>query len=144
MNPKELIPGCQHFTWKEALYLPQWKLMADESTGVTEEIKANLIKTFQWMEKVREWIGSPISVHIAWRSEDYNALVKGAKTSQHLYGNAVDFSVPSMTCDAFKAKMLAENKLEEWNLRMEDNGAGAGWIHLDDRQPGPAGRFFKP
>jgi uncharacterized protein YcbK (DUF882 family) len=64
--------------------------------------------------------------------------------SMHLKGRAVDFVVKGMSCDDFKKKMLDEAKLDEWNLRMEDNGLGANWIHLDDKAPGPSGRFFKP
>lgn len=34
--------------------------------------------------------------------------------------------------------------LDAWKIRMEDNGEGATWIHLDNRKPGPSGRYFPP
>lgn len=144
MDPKELIPGCSHFTWREALWLPSWNRMAEESDGLTDEIKQNLISSFQWMETVRSYFDKPINVHVAYRPVAYNQQIGGALHSQHSVGCAVDFDVVGMSCDEVRAKILDEGKLDEWNLRMEDNGMGAGWIHLDSRAPGPGGRFFKP
>lgn len=144
VRPEDKIPGCQYFTWKEALWLPRWNRCANEQDGLTPEIIANLTKTFQWMDKIRVYFGAPISVHVAYRPDAYNKLVGGAKTSTHMAGKAVDFSVKGMTCEAARQKILKDNKLEELKLRMENNGVDANWIHLDDREVGPAGRFFKP
>lgn len=144
VNPSDKIPGCKYFTWKEALWLPQWNRMADETDGVTDEVLENVKVTAQWMDQIRDYAGAPIRVHCWVRPTAYNALVKGAASSQHIIGKAVDFDVKGISCNDFQQKMLADKKLEELNLRMEDNGPGAGWVHLDDRAPGPAGRFFKP
>lgn len=138
----EKIPGCTHFTWREALWLPQWNRAANEADGLNDDVKKNLIQTFQWMEKVRDLFGKPLKVHVAYRPDAYNQLVKGAPSSMHKVGKAVDFDVLGLSCDDAKERL--KGKLEDWDLRMEDNGAGAPWVHLDDRQPGPAGRFFKP
>ena len=141
MELSDKIPGCLHFSWKEALWLPKWNRASNESDGLTEEIKQSLVNTFQWMEKVREFLG-PVTVHVALRPEEYNKLVGGASKSMHRIGRAVDFHISGMTCDTAREKL--KEKLEEWKLRMEDNGQGSSWVHLDDREPGPAGRFFKP
>lgn len=143
MGLTEKISGSKFFTNKEALWLPQWNRAACEDDGLTEELLNNIKETAQWMDKVREYFGKPIRVHCWLRPLEYNKLVKGAKSSQHLLGKAVDFDVVGMTCDDAKAKLLADNKLEEFGIRMEDN-VGGSWIHLDSREPGPAGRFFKP
>ena len=159
MNLSDKIPGCKYFTWKEALWLPQEGRAVSDSE-ITPEIKNNLIRSFQWMDKVREWIGKPIIVTIALRTMAYHLDLykrinaERAKKGQpelrvpmgsgHLKGRAVDFVVKGMSCDDFKEKILSEGKLDEWNLRMENNGKGANWIHLDDMQVGASGRFFNP
>lgn len=159
MNLSERIPGCRYFTWREALWLPEEKrAVSDEE--LTPEIKANLIRTFQWMDKIRAWIGRPITVTIALRTmkyhlELYDRINKKRKEqglpesvipmgSFHLKGRAVDFVVVGMSCDEFKGKVRQEKKLDEWKLRMERNGDGTSWIHLDDKEPGPSGREFLP
>lgn len=48
-------------------------------------------------EAVRELLGGlPLTVHSAYRTEDYNAIVDGAKLSQHVQGRAIDFSHASL------------------------------------------------
>lgn len=146
-KPEDKI--SKFFTYKEFLWLPQWNRMGDASDGLTDEVLDRLKAMAQKMDLVREFLGAPIRVHVAWRPTEYNKLVKGAKASTHLAASgidaAVDFSVKGMTCDEVKKKILDANKLEEWDLRMEDNGAGANWVHLDTRKPAEGRpRFFKP
>lgn len=131
-----------YFTVKECIWFPRWSRLATEEDGLTEEIKENIIKTAKKMDIVREWIGKPIRVHVWYRSLEYNMLIGGAKKSVHMEGKAVDFSVPGMTCDEFRKKMIDENKLEEWEMRCEDL-FGSNWVHLDTA-PVKFKRFFKP
>lgn len=158
MNLSDKIPGCKYFTWKEALWLPEENRAVSEEE-LNDEIKQNLIHSFRWMDKVREWIGRPVTVTIALRTMKYHLdlykRINAKRKSQglpelrvpmgsgHLKGRAIDFVVKGISCDDFKAKILSEGKLDEWNLRMEDNGKGANWIHLDDMPVGPSGRYFK-
>jgi hypothetical protein len=141
VNLSDKIPGSLYFTWKEALWLPQWNRAATEDE-LTEEIKQNIISTARWMDAIRAFFGAPIVVHCWLRPDEYNKLVGGAKSSMHRLGKAVDFHVKGIKCDAAKQKLLNANMLENLNLRMED--IQGEWVHLDDRAPGPSGRFFKP
>ncbi len=156
-KPDEKI--SKYFTWKEALWLPELGRMADESDGLDEKTLDNLKVLFGKMDKVREFFGKPIIVHICFRSMQYHLdLYKRINekrkanglpeqnvpmASGHLKGQAVDFHVKDMTCDQVKKKILDDKMLDIWIMRMEDNGAGAGWVHLDIKPKGPSGRFFK-
>jgi len=132
----------KYFTWKEALWLPQWKREANASDGLNDEIRSNLEHLFNLMDLVREHFNAPIVVHVAHRPAEYNKLVKGAKNSAHLYGMAVDFHVKGLTCEAVRKTLIP--KLEELGMRMEDL-PGSNWVHLDTRAPATKRpRFFKP
>lgn len=148
MNYSELIPGCSHFTWHDALFLPSWKT---HHTPSQDEID-NLTRVFQKLEVIRDFLGCPINVHCAIRpilnnpssphnGEDYNQLVGGASHSAHRVGLAVDWNPVGMTCDEGKAKLMA--KLQEFDIRMENNGQGASWIHID-LIPAHPNRYFIP
>lgn len=143
MNLDDKIPGCEYFKWREALWLPQWNREANESDGLNDEILENIKVTAKWMDEIRKYFGKPIKIHCWFRPAKYNALVGGGKTSQHLIGKAVDFHVSGMTCDDVRKALIDANMLEDLGLRMEDL-PGSNWVHLDDRAPGPSGRFFKP
>lgn len=134
----------KYFTLKEAIWLPKLNRAADASDGLTEAIVDNIKQIAVVLDVIREFFGKPIVVHCWFRPEAYNALVNGAKKSMHLSALAVDFEIKGISCDDAKKMLIDGNKLEELNLRMEDNGIGSGWIHLDIRAPGPGGRFFKP
>lgn len=139
-NPKEKV--SKYFTVKECLWLPQWNRLANESDGLNEEIKANLIKLCMKMDLIREFVGEPINVHVTYRPEAYNALIHGAKGSVHIQGMAMDFDVQGLDCDAARAKLMS--KLDELELRMEDL-PGSSWVHLDVSPLKLGGhRFFKP
>jgi Peptidase M15 len=141
-----------NFKWKEALYLPTWGIY---HTPRAEEIQ-NIINTANVMEKIRSFLDDKaINVH-AWirptsvncststfNGKNYNLIVHGAQFSMHIPGCAVDFSVSTMTCDDVKYHLLS--KLEEFNIRLENNGAGATWVHVDTKEVLPGqNRFFKP
>lgn len=118
--------------------------MANENDGLNDEIKANLTKLFQKMDKIREHFGKPISVHVTYRPEEYNKLVKGAKNSAHKAGLACDFHVKDVSCDEVRDNIIKNGLLDKLELRMEDL-PGSNWVHLDCKDLAPGGnRYFKP
>ena len=121
--------------------------MACQADGLTAQMLSNLELLFRKLDTVREFIGRPIVVHVAWRSVPYNALVKGAHDSSHLALEdgvaAVDFHVSGILC--LQAREAFLPMLETWGMRMEDNGPHGNWIHLDTRSVPVGGhRFFIP
>lgn len=157
-NLEDNIPGCKHFTWHEALWLSSWNRAAT-ADEVTQEILDNLTKTFQKMDKVREYFGKSIKVTICLRTMAYHKeLYKRINTdrkkkgieplkipmgSAHLSGMGVDFIVKGLKCDDAKAMIIKDKKLEEWGMRMED--IEGEWVHLDWKPVGASGkRYFKP
>lgn len=144
-------PISKHFKVREAVWLPSWSRSATEADGLNDHVKAQIVTLANLMDGVHEFIGIPVIVHCWYRPTAYNAFVKGAESSSHqCLGDysAIDWSasvesVGSMreSCDVLKAALLP--KLAEWGLRMENNGAGAPWIHLDTH-PVISSRYFRP
>lgn len=142
MNPSDQLSN--HFTYKEGLWLPQWSRMANASDGLNDEVLSNLKTLFTKMDLVREWVNSPIIVHVTYRPLEYNKLIGGAANSAHVYGMACDFNVANILCDAVRDMIVQHNKLEEWGMRMEKL-PGSNWVHLDTREPLPGhNRYFVP
>lgn len=151
----------KHFTWKEAIYLPQWGRAATEDDGLSDTILENLKRLFAQMDIVRDYFGAPINVHVAIRPLKYNhelyermnkdreakglAPLTETTNSPHIWGLAVDFDVVGLTCDEAVKKILDDKKLDEWKMRMEHNPPGSGWVHLDIRDLIPGhNRYFLP
>ena len=146
MDYSQKIDGSKYFTWHEALWLPSWQIHHNPS----EEEKSSIISTAKVMDTIRDYINSPIVVHVWIRpilnnslsshnGQDYNAFIKGASNSAHKRGDAVDWHPITMSIDDAKAKLLI--KLEEFNIRMERGTTT--WIHIDTEKPNP-NRYFNP
>jgi uncharacterized protein YcbK (DUF882 family) len=136
----------RHFVWREALWLPRWNRMANESDGLNQQTLDNLTWFFKTIDLVREYFASSMIVHVCYRPKEYNELVGGAKNSAHLAllpgEAAIDFHVSGMACDDAREKIMKDNKLEDWKLRMEKM-PGSNWVHLDSRKP-TLSRYFIP
>lgn len=139
----------EHFTVKDALWLPSWQVFHTPSELETIRI----CNTAEYLEKVRVFLDRPIYVHCwirpvvvrtsgPYSGRNYNAAQSGAFNSAHITGDAVDWHAHSTTCD--EIRYLLEPKLKDFGIRMEDR-PGSNWVHIDTRQVLPGGRaFFKP
>jgi len=138
----------KYFTVKEALYLPSWDVMHIP----TEEQKANIVKMAAVMDKIRNYLGKPIIIHVWIRpilnkpgherdGQDYSPFIKGAKMSAHKDGRAVDWHCKDYNCDYVRRLLL--QKLEEYDIRVEDL-PGSNWVHTDIKPPVNNNRYFKP
>jgi zinc D-Ala-D-Ala carboxypeptidase len=137
-------PVTEHFSVKDCLYFPRWGRLAITADGLTSEILAACQALASNLETVRAWYGCPLLVHCWFRNVPYNLLVGGARGSAHLEGLAVDFSPATGSCRDFIQRVLAEQCLAEWGMRMENNGPYPSWVHLDLRAPGASGTYFVP
>lgn len=81
------------------------------------EVAANLLRTATGLEAVRVVLGgAPINISSGYRSPAVNAAVGGAKNSQHLTGQACDFTAPrfgtvQQVFDAIKRSGIAYDQL---------------------------------
>jgi len=123
-----------HFTWDEATIT----LQRDPATGLTlpnqpdPDTATRLVHTFQQMEKVRALLGKPIVVHSAYRSPAVNAAVGGAKQSQHMRGEAVDFHVADLTIrETFEQLRRSDLRFDQL---IEE---AATWVHVSFNYAGP-------
>lgn len=76
------------------------------------------------LQPLRDKLGKPIVVSSGYRSSALNAAIHGSKSSQHCFGEAVDFTVIGMpVLDV--CKFILDSGLEFDQLIYEGN-----WVHL--------------
>lgn len=138
----------QHFTIKEAVY----SRYADEhniSNLPNDQELATIARTAMKMEEVRKLLGNnPIIIypdHSWFRSEEVNKAVGGVSTSQHRYGEAVDFVCPAYgSINKITQKLVAHaDALNYDQLILEP-----GWVHIsfltshNDNRKSPRKQFI--
>lgn len=134
----------EHFTVKDAIYLPTWKRLANQEDGLDSTIKVDLQRLFAQMDVVRSHFGKPIRVHVTYRPSEYNKAIGGAQHSAHSEGLACDWDIPGINCDEVRKEIVDKGLLDTWNMRMEDL-PGSSWVHLDLREVPIGGhRYFLP
>lgn len=112
-----------NFCVQELLWLTQWGRLANpEQDNLTDIIKNNLLTLTTKIEVIRAFFEKPIHVNSTYRPNAYSRLVGGFAGDVHTMGMAMDFTIESITCD--EAKYLMLPMLEQWNVRLEDNGIG--------------------
>lgn len=52
---------------------------------------------FFGLEPIRAKFGGPVMITSGYRSEEYNKMIGGSPTSQHIYAEAVDFIIPNVS-----------------------------------------------
>ena len=83
------------------------------------------------LEVIRDYYGKPIDISSGYRCLELNALVKGARNSQHVKGEAVDFTIRGLTDETvFKAVLELKNqgKIDFDQIILEPS-----WIHISYR-----------
>jgi len=103
-----------------------------EAEAVLPALEA-LCKTL--LQPVRNRFGA-IKVHSCFRGPAVNSAVGGSKSSQHMVGQAVDFSVPGKTLEEVFAWIVKESGLKYGQVILEGREPGKPtWIHLSLGEP---------
>jgi len=96
----------------------------------TESIRANLTKSAEMMEEVRRACGHPINISSGYRCAELNRKIGGSMTSQHMTGQAVDFTARGLTprqiIDSIVASDIDYNQL----ILEYENSSSGGWVHI--------------
>lgn len=117
----------KYFTISELLY-SETAVKNKIWNGANAEHEKNLFNLVEnVLDPLRLFYGEPIKVNSGFRSEKLNSLVKGAKNSQHLRGEAADIDTGTKEGNRQLAKLIIEMKLPFDQLIDEANYS---WIHV--------------
>lgn len=124
--------GSKFFTWAEALASQNAARLGLDNTPDVET-QGVIVNTARHLDEVRVFLERPIHVSSWYRSLKVNAAAGSKPTSQHVKGEAVDFTSPDFgTCDeifaALKGEMAALN-IDQLIREFPDHANG-GWIHV--------------
>ena len=79
-------------------------------------------------ERVREIVGKPLIITSGYRCKELNQEIGGAKKSQHVLGEAIDFVVKGMTTSQIACKLVSSDLKFEQLIFEHSNGKT--WIHI--------------
>lgn len=102
-----------------------------DGTKVPEPLWANLVLLAEQLQVIRDYIGIPIHLNSAYRTEPYNASIGGSPKSQHKLAKAADLVTSKYTPKQLAAiikKLIKDGKVMQGGV-----GVYPSFVHYDCR-----------
>ena len=115
----------EHFSLEEFTYSDTAKRKNIDNTPPSHVLPI-LANTAHNLEAVRELLGHPIKVNSAYRCGALNAFLGSKPTSQHIFGNAVDFVCPEFGTPRQIVEAIKASNIKYDQLIWEFNS----WVHI--------------
>lgn len=123
----------EHFSIEEVCYSEVALRRGIENTPKRLDVYDSLVFTMANMEVVRLLLDSnPIHISSGYRSEKLNTAVGGSQSSQHMKGEAVDFTCSGYGSPAKICETLVSSGISYDQLILEGN-----WVHISFVQSNP-------
>lgn len=114
-----------HFTLEELTFSQTAARRGIDNTP-TPEVLENLKRTALGLEGIRILLGVPIIVSSGYRSPALNAAVGGSKSSQHMTGEAADFTAPG-----FGSPRAVVDRMTDAHIEYDQCIVEFGrWVHV--------------
>tara|TARA_R110001592_G_scaffold167306_1_gene402712 strand:- start:89 stop:469 length:381 start_codon:yes stop_codon:yes gene_type:complete len=91
----------------------------------------NMVKVANQLQVLRNYLGKPIHINSAYRSQEYNAKIGGVKDSQHIMGRAADITVNGF--DPIAVHTTIELLIEKGDMLQGGLGLYNSFVHYDIR-----------
>lgn len=112
----------KHFSFSELTHTDV-KELQEENTDQARHYLSKVKELAEFAEKVRKIIGSPMIITSGFRCEQLNKKLGGSPTSQHRFGEAIDFIPKDISAFTAFAKIIISN-IEYGQLILEKRGLG--------------------
>lgn len=109
----------------------QREFKSRDGSKMPEGVLCNIKDLADNLQVLRDFLGEPIRINSAYRSEAHNKAIGGSKTSQHLLGKAADIKVKDI--DTKDLYLIIESLILD--EQMTDGGLGLydTFVHYDIR-----------
>lgn len=136
LDNKEFVMENQitkNFTLKELTYSATAVKRKIDNTPSEIEYKNMVNLCEHILQPLRDKLGKPISINSCYRCPKLNAVVGGAKNSQHMTGKAADIEIKGMS--NYDLATYIKNNFEFDQLILEycdnlKNDINSGWVHV--------------
>jgi len=121
----------EHISYKEGVYSITATRLGVDNTPSDEQLANMELVAEKVFEPLREWVGGPIKINSFFRGSKLNKAIGGAKSSQHMKGQAIDIDdTYGVVANSEMYHYIKENLDFDqliWEFGDDDN---PNWIHV--------------
>ena len=121
----------EHISYKEGVYSITATRLGVENIPNDEQLNNMELLAEKVFEPIREWVGGPIKVNSFFRGLKLNTAIGGARSSQHMKGQAIDIDDTfGLATNAEMYHWIKENLDFDqliWEFGDDDN---PNWLHV--------------
>lgn len=123
------IRASAHFTFAELTRSQTAIRRGIDNTPPVEACGALVLLAERVLEPIRELVGGPLNVSSGYRCPRLNTLIGGAAESQHILGQAADFTSWTSNTNVFEGILASDVPYDQLILEFGD----LGWVHVSYR-----------
>ena len=109
----------------------QREFKSKDGSKMPEDVLSNIKDLAYNLQALRDFLGEPVRINSAYRSEAHNKAVGGSKTSQHLLGKAADIKVKGI--DTKDVYLIIESLIKDGKITEGGLGLYNTFVHYDTR-----------
>ena len=121
----------KHVSYREGVYSITATRLGVDNTPNNEQLSNMELVAEKVFEPLREWVGGPIKINSFFRGSKLNKAIGGAKSSQHMKGQAIDIDdTYGIVANSEMYHYIKENLDFDqliWEFGDDDN---PNWVHV--------------
>ncbi len=119
-----------NISFKEATYSQTANRLEIENKPNDTQLKNMKVVAEKVFQPLREWAEHPIKINSFFRSSDLNSAIRGASSSQHLKGQAIDITTLGDKSNGELFEWIRENCEFDQLIWEFGNDKNPNWIHV--------------
>ena len=127
---KKIENLSKNLSYKEGIRSETAKKLGIKNDPTEDHLVNMVLIAEKIFQPLRDWCGHPIRCNSMYRSPELNEAIRGSKTSQHRFGQALDLDSLGKKSNADLFKYISENLSFDqliWEAGTDEN---PDWIHV--------------
>ena len=129
-SKKKITKISDNISYREATHSDTAKKLGIKNDPTEEHLVNMILIAEKVFQPLREWCEHPIKVNSMYRSEALNTALRGSKSSQHRFGQALDLDTLGEKSNADLFNYISEHLSYDQLIWEAGTDAEPDWIHV--------------
>ena len=129
-SKKKITKISDNISYREATHSDTAKKLGIKNDPTEDHLVNMILIAEKVFQPLREWCEHPIKINSMYRSEALNTALRGSKSSQHRFGQALDLDTLGEKSNADLFNYISEHLSYDQLIWEAGTDAEPDWIHV--------------